>query len=67
MMQKQSEKAATQGSTPINPPTSTMEIDSEAIISLVTRAVNAITSRLNTLSTFEGTDSKVIIYFYIFY
>jgi hypothetical protein len=33
------------------------------IISLVNKAITAITSRLQSLSQFDGTESKVIFYF----
>ena len=33
--------------------------DREVIIAMVTKAVTAITQRLTSLSTFDGTDSKV--------
>ena len=36
--------------------------DREVIIAMVTKAVTAITQRLTSLSTFDGTDSKVCIY-----
>ncbi|CAG2065287.1 unnamed protein product, partial [Timema podura] len=35
------------------------DMEGELLISMVTRAVTAIMGRLNTLSTFEGADSKV--------
>ena len=34
-------------------------VDKDEIISMVTKAVNTITQRLNSLSTFDGVDSKV--------
>ncbi|XP_075234435.1 transcription-associated protein Nipped-A isoform X2 [Lycorma delicatula] len=36
------------------------DVPGELIITMVTRAVNAITQRLNSLANFEGTDSKVV-------
>nr|CAD7455783.1 unnamed protein product [Timema tahoe] len=38
------------------------DMEGELLISMVTRAVTAIMGRLNTLSTFEGADSKVCWY-----
>lgn len=41
----------------------TAESDSETVINIVTKAVNAITNRLQTLSSFDGVDSKVSVIF----
>lgn len=51
-LQKQEEQADNVNT----PPT---DVPGELIITMVTRAVSAITQRLNSLANFEGTDSKV--------
>lgn len=45
----------TEKKTPLPPP----EISGELLITMVTRAVTTIISRLNSLANFDGTESKV--------